>query len=117
MVEEITGQTYLRLTSPVEAGDVLRVNHGRDHFVARADALAVKRHERPVLTGEQVPTAVAMIPIDRAVNVADARVEAVAFVRVGRLSAAEEVEFALHRQRGVLVRLALGEQRQTALPR
>ena len=59
----VLGDAQLRLAGPVEADGILRVDGGRRHFVARRDAVAVERRQRPVLAGQQLQAQ--RIPVDR----------------------------------------------------
>ena len=93
LVAEILGQADARLTGPGEAGDVLCVDRRRNDFVARRYAFALQGRERPALAGEEMQAHV--VPIDRAVEIADAQVVGIAFVRVGRIGGTEEIELAI----------------------
>ena len=103
--------------APGKARHILRFDDQRGHFLARRNTATVERQKRPVLAGQQVDAAVFAIPVDCAVEMADARVIAVALVRVGSLRCALEVEFAIHRQRGVRIGLALRKEGHAALAR
>src|SRR5581483_8193877 len=104
----------LRVASPVEAGDVLRVNGLRGAFTAGAELRGgIQRRKTPVLTSEQIPLGI-RIP-HHAIEVTHAQGVAVALRGVRADSGAQEVrlEVAFGTQRARL--RALREQRDAAL--
>src|SRR6202012_2216359 len=74
----------------------LRIDRGRDHFVAGCDAVAVERGQRPALAGEELQSL--GVPIHNEVHIADAQIVGVAFVGIRSLGGAQEVELAIESQ-------------------
>ena len=71
--------------------------------------------QRPVLAGQELQAL--RVPIHCAIDVADAQIVGVAFVGVGGLRAAQEVELAIEGQMGVGIDIALRQHRKPALAR
>lgn len=92
-VAEVLDQADLRLTRPSEAGDVLCVDRQRNDFIARRDALIAHRDERPGLAGEEMHADV--VPVESAIEMADARRVGIALARVGGDAGGQEVELAI----------------------
>ncbi|MGH6878398.1 MAG: hypothetical protein ACREHV_13640 [Rhizomicrobium sp.] len=67
------------------------------------------------MSGQELDSGI--VPVDRAVEVADARLIRIALVGIGARRGAQKVELPIHRQMRHRIDIALDETRDAALPR